>query len=107
MVKITPVTLSVAPNEKAWAYLELQEQAPDFSGFHRYMLIYVNRDGKITEYREDMGKASDFVGAKAAIHIPSVWEHSTQELIELANELRWETDIDVKDWLELDTYKPA
>lgn len=103
---ITPVTSYVRENEKAWAYLELQEQAPDFSGFHRYRLIYVKRDGKITEYREDMGLASNFKGAKQ-IHIPSVWEHTCDELISLADELRWDTDIDVKDLLELENYKPA
>ena len=107
MNKITPVTQWIAPNEKAWAYLEMNEQSPDFRGFHRYQLIYVNRDGKITEYREDMGKASAFVGAKTAIHIPSIWEHSVAELINLAHELRWETKIDIKDWLELDNYRLA
>ena len=61
----------------------------------------------MSEYREDMGLASEFKGAKATIHIPSIWEHNVAELIALAEELRWETDIDVKDWLELEAYNPA
>uniref|UniRef100_A0A6M3LI51 Uncharacterized protein n=1 Tax=viral metagenome TaxID=1070528 RepID=A0A6M3LI51_9ZZZZ len=107
MSKVTPITLYAAPNEKAWAYIEMQEQSPDFSGFHRYRLIYVNRDGNITEFREDLGQAKNFIGAKAAIHIPSIWMHTVDELRNLADELRWDVDIDIKDWLELDTFKPV
>lgn len=103
---LIPATLSVQGNERAYSYLEMQGQAPDSSGFHRYRVLYVNRDGKLAEYREDMGKASDFKGAKQ-IHIPSLWEHTCDELIALANELRWETNIDIKDWLELEDYKAA
>ena len=102
-----PVTLHAYPNEKVYAYLEVQEQAPNSKGFHRYRLIYVNRDGNMSEYREDMGKASKFKGAKTAIHIPSVWEHTVMELISLADELRYDTAIDVADWLELDKMKLA
>uniref|UniRef100_A0A6M3IG14 Uncharacterized protein n=1 Tax=viral metagenome TaxID=1070528 RepID=A0A6M3IG14_9ZZZZ len=102
---LTPVTAYAAPNEKCWAYIETQEQSPDFSGFHRYRLIYVNRDGRISEYKEDMGRATSFIGAKSTIHIPSIWEHSVEELKNLADELRWDVDIDILDWLELDSYK--
>jgi len=103
---LTLATLFINGNEKAYAYLEMQGQAPDQSGFRRYRVLFVNRDGKMAEYREDMGKAELWKGAKQ-IHIPSIWEHTCDELINLANELRWETDIDVKDWLELDSYKSA
>ena len=104
---ILPATLYVIPNEKAYTYLELNVQPPNYEGFHRYRIIYVNRDGVMSEYREDMGLASKFKGAKTTIHIPSIWEHNVTELIALAEELRWETDIDVKDWLELEAYIPA
>lgn len=103
---ITPATLHVNGDEKAYDYLEMQEQSPDASGFRRYRIIYVNRDGRIAEYREDMGKASKFKGAKQ-LHIPSLWEHTVAELIDLADYLRWDTQIDIKDWLGLENYKPA
>ncbi|KKN22966.1 hypothetical protein LCGC14_0909690 [marine sediment metagenome] len=103
---LMPATLSVNGNEKAYSYLEMQGQAPDSSGFHRYRVLCVNRDGKLAEYREDMGKAELWKGAKQ-LNIPSLWEHTCAELIALANELRWETDIDVRDWLELEKYNVA
>ncbi len=103
---ITPATLIVNGDEKAYDYFEAQEQAPDYSGFHRYRKIYVKRNGNIAEYREDMGKASDFKGAKQ-LHIPSLWVHSVAELIDLADYLRWDTGIDVKDWLSLGKYNAA
>ena len=106
MNKLIPATLSVNGNEKAYSYLEMQGQSPDSKGFHRYRVLFVNRDGKLAEYREDMGKASDFKGAKQ-IHIPSLWLHSAAELLALADELRWDTDIDILDWLELDKVKLA
>jgi len=103
---ITPITLYALPNEKAWTYLEMQEQSPFNKGFHRYRIIGVLRDGRVAEYREDMGSAKNFVGAKQ-LHIPSLWEHTVAELINLADGLRWDTDIDVKDLLELDDFVPA
>ena len=70
-------------------------------------MLGVLRDGVIAEYREDMGRASVFKGAKKLIHIPSLWEHTVAELIALADTLRWDTVIDVKDWLGLENYKPV
>jgi len=107
MTELVVATQSVNDNEKAWAYLEVEEQSPGSHGFHRYQILYVNRDGNMAEYRKDMGGAKNFVGAKKIIHIPSVWLHSVAELIDLAGELRWESSIDVKDFLELEDYKPA
>ena len=99
-------TLSVNQNEKAYSLQEVHLQSPGSKGFHRYRILLVNRDGKLAEYREDLGLAKNFKGAKQ-LNIPSLWEHSVAELVALAGELRWENDIDIKDWLELDDYKPA
>ena len=103
---ITPATLSVYGNEKAWSLQEIHEQSPDSRGFHRYRIILVNRDGKLAEYREDMGLASKFKGIRP-FNVPSLWVHSVEELLDIANILRNETFIDVKDWLGLESYKPA
>ena len=106
MSKITLVANTITGDEKAWEYLELHLQSPDSSGVHRYRIIQVNRDGHLAEYREDMGLASNFKG-KQQLHIPSLWEHSVDELLDLADYLRNETKIDLKDWLELENFKPA
>ena len=105
ITELVTATVSVNDDEKAWAYLEVEEQSPGSHGFHRYRIIYVNRNGNIAEYRDDMGEAKNFKGAKKAIHIPSVWEHSVAELIDIADYLRWETQIDIHDWLEIDDMK--
>ena len=104
---VIPATLYINGDEKAYTYVETQEQSPGYKGFHRYRVIWVNRDGRIAEYREDMGKASNFKGAKNYLHIPSLWEHTVSELIDLADYLRWDTEIDVRDWLELESYVPV
>ena len=81
-------------------------QSPDSRGFHRYRILIVNRGGKLAEYREDMGLASNFKGIRQ-FNVPSLFEHTVAELLEIADSLRNETFIDIRDWLELDSYKPA
>ncbi len=102
MSKLVTSTSYVLPNEKAWAYLEVEEQSPGYRGIHRYRVIYVSRDGNDAEFHEDMGDAKNFKGAKKAIHIPSLWEHTVAELIALADDLRYEIEMDYKDYLQLD-----
>ncbi len=106
MNKIVLATLEVNVNEKAYSLQEFHEQSPDFSGFHRYRVIMVNRGDRLAEYREDMGLAKNFKGIRQ-FNIPSLWEHSIAELLDLADTLRNETFIDIKDWLELDRMKLA
>ena len=103
---IIPATLSVNPNEKAYSYQEVHLQSPGSRGFHRYKILIVNRDGKLAEYREDMGLAKNFRGIRQ-FNVPALWEHSVEELLDIANILRTETFIDIKDWLELDKMKLA
>lgn len=99
-------TLTVQGNEKAYGLQEVHEQSPGSKGFHRYRIILVNRDGKLAEYREDMGLAKNFKGIRQ-FNVPSLWEHSVDELLGIADVLRNETFIDIKDWLGLDNYKAA
>lgn len=103
---LIPATLSVQENERAWSLQEAHLQSPDSKGFHRYRIILVNRDGKLAEFREDMGLASNFKGIRQ-FNVPSLWEHSVSELLEIADVLRNETFIDIKEWLELEDYKAA
>lgn len=103
---IIPATLSVDGNEKAYSLQEAHLQSPGSRGFHRYRKIMVNRGGVMAEYREDMGLAKNFKGIRQ-FNIPSLWEHTCAELLDLADTLRNETFIDIADWLELDKYKLA
>ena len=95
------VTNTVTGNEKAWTYLEINLQSPGSRGRRRYKIIVVNRDGRLAEYREDMGSARKFKGIKE-LNIPSFWEHSVAELCGLADELRNETHIDLDELLQMD-----
>ena len=99
-------TLDIHPNEKAWSLQEAHLQSPGSRGFHRYRIILVNRDGKLAEFREDMGLAKNFKGIRQ-FNVPSLWEHSVAELLDIADTLRNETFIDIKDWLQLDRMKLA
>jgi len=106
MRRIIPVANTITGNEKAWGLFEIHEQSPSNRGFHRYQIIEVIRDGKIAEWRKDMGLAKNFKGVKQ-LRIPSLLEHTVDELMGLADELRNETEIDIKDWLELGQMKLA
>ena len=79
---------------------EMNEQAPG-GGMHRYQVIRVVRDGILSEWRKDMGLVSKWKGVKQ-LRIPSFNEHTVDELMDLADYLRSETELDIKDFLELD-----
>ena len=101
MSKITPIAISVTGNEKAVALMEVHKQSENNRGMRRYQVIYVIRDGKMAEFRRDMGATKNWKGAQQ-MNIPSLLEHSVDELMAMADELRYETKIDLKDFLELD-----
>lgn len=103
---IMTATISVNHNEKAYSLQEVHLQSPGSRGFHRYRIIVVNRDGRLAEFREDMGEAKNFKGVKQ-FNVPALWEHTVGELLGIADVLRNETFIDVKDWLELEQMKLA
>ncbi len=106
MPSLITATLSVQPNEKAYSLQEVHLQSPGSRGFHRYRILIVNRDGNLAEFREDMGLAKKFKGIRQ-FNVPSLWEHSVAELLDIATTLRNETFIDVADWLKLDRMKLA
>jgi hypothetical protein len=90
----------VNQNEKVWDYMEINEQSPGSKGMHRYRLAYVNRDGKLAEFRQDMGRANKFKGQRQ-LHIPSLGEHTFAELCDLGGQIRNESPQDMIDVLEL------
>lgn len=104
--KLVLVANTILGAEKAWGLFEINEQAPRGRGSHRYQIIQVIRNDHIAEWRRDMGPASKFRGINQ-IRIPSLMEHTVDELIDIANEIRGRPRIDIKDLLELERFKPV
>ncbi len=104
MSKIIVVANTILGEELAVALYEIHEQAPDYSGFHRYQIIQVIRGDRIAEFRTDMGFASQWKGINQ-IRIPSILEYTVDELKDLADEFRGRPLIDVKELCELDNLK--
>jgi hypothetical protein len=106
MPKLKVIATTITGDEKAYSLAELNEQSPGSRGFHRYQIIQVTRDGRLAEFRKDMGSTRRWKGIKQ-FRIPSLFEHTVDELLDIAAYLRLETDIDLKAWLELDKLKLA
>ena len=104
-MNILPVADKIFGDEKAIYYYELNYQAPDYSGFHRYQIVHVPRNGIICEWRKDMGSVDNYKGI-SQLRIPSLMEHTVDELMEMANELRI-PKFDIKDRLQLENYIPG
>lgn len=103
---ILPVADKIFGDEKAISLYEMHLQSPGSRGFHRYQIIQVPRNGVVCEWRKDMGSAKKFKGINQ-LRIPSLMEHTVEELMAIADALRGTSDIDVKGFLELDKYNPA
>jgi len=104
MSKLIRVANTILGSEKAMGLYEIEEQSPNSKGFHRYQIIHVIRDGQIAEFRRDMGPAKKYRGVNQ-IRIPSLLEHTVDELMDLADAFRGEPEIDVKELLSLDKMK--
>ena len=100
---ILPVADKIFGNEKAIALYEMHLQSPKSRGFHRYQIIHVPRNGVVCEWRKDMGSTKNFKGINE-LRIPSLMEHTVDELKAIANELRV-SKFDIKGFLELERYK--
>jgi|TARA_R110002020_G_scaffold420663_1_gene629813 hypothetical protein len=89
MSKLISAAIEVHLDEPAFNLVEMNLQAPDNSGWHRYQIISVVRGQRLAEYREDLGAAKDF--AADAFRIPGgVWDASTRrmEVVHSVGELR-------------------
>ena len=105
MAKILPVADKVYGDEKAIALYEMHLQSHGNKGFHRYQIIHVPRNGVICEWRKDMGSADNFKGI-SQLRIPSLMEHTVDELKAIADEMRVRK-FDIKSFLELERYIPG
>lgn len=104
MDKILPITTTILGDEKAIGLTETNYKTPDQREIHRYQCIYVVRNGKTAEFRRDMGKAENFKGINL-INIPSLMEHTVDELMDIADNIRGQEKIDIHELLELDKIK--
>ena len=90
MEELMPAAVVVLPDEKAYGLSEVNLLGPIVEGegqtMRRYQIIYLNRGDKLAEYREDLGLASDFDAI--LFRIPSFWEHTAGELMDIAQEMR-------------------
>lgn len=90
MADLMPAAVVVLPDEAAYGLSEVNLLGPWVEGvgetMRRYQIIYVNRDDRLAEYREDLGLASDFDAI--TFRIPSLWEHTVGELKDIATDLR-------------------
>ena len=89
-------TTYVLGDEKAIALSEMHKQIPSKPGYRRYQIIKVVRDDKEAIYTEDLGSVNKFKGI-APIYIPSLMEHTVNELRQMANEMRAEQQFDLKE----------
>src|SRR3990167_10317835 len=86
MTTLVPATIYVIPGEPVYTLAELDLVPPDYGPKHRYQLLFVNRDGRIAEYREDLGLASAF--SSRQFRVLTFWEHSVAECRDIADEQR-------------------
>lgn len=95
MARILCGTHWITDDEPCLGLFEMNEQAPDSRGFHRYQIIYVMRGDKPAEFRIDMGLASKWKG-KDQFRIPGgVWDYAMNkyDVVENVGRLRGIADI--------------
>ena len=79
MAQLVTGAVDVQRNEPDYALAEGNLQPPDSSGWRRYQIIYVIRNDKLAEYREDLGPRENFTAE--AFRIPGgVWDSDTRRL---------------------------
>lgn len=102
MANLIGGTTYLLGNEKALGLYEMNLQSPGSRGFHRYQIVHVVRDGKPTEFREDLGKAKKFKANQ--FRIPAMMEHTVDELKDMALWLRENPAWKKEDAPELNEY---
>jgi len=89
MGRVTVATQWIDFNEPAFRLREMNLQAPNGTGWHRYQIISVVRDDRLAEYQEDLGPREDFSADE--FEIPGgVWDSLTGkgEILHTVAELR-------------------
>lgn len=84
------------PDEPCYGVFELNFPSPGTGKHHRFQIVQVVREGKVVEYREDLGPADAF-GSRPQFRVPGGWiddegkldiVHTVGELRDIADEMR-------------------
>ncbi len=105
------VTDYILPDEKAYWLVESTYSYPSYKGKKRFQLIWVNREDRLAAW---VGVVDDDQGVDyPEFRIPSLWEHSVDEMQYMAQQLRFDDTLDnlmkeqaenstlIKDFMEL------
>ena len=111
MANILYGTTYIKEDEPCLSLTEQHLQSPGSRGFHRYQIIQVIRDDKVTEYREDMGSVRKFRGKNELRILGGAKDPDTGRIyIEetvgrlrlMAEQLREKNGLDKKDLAQVD-----
>jgi len=114
MARILCGTDWISEDEKCFELYEQDLQSPDYSGFHRYRAYRVMRNGKITEFREDLGSVEGFRGSDQIVLLGGVIDqetkkleilHTVGELREIADQYRNHIHFDKKELAQVDNIR--
>jgi hypothetical protein len=87
----------VSMDEYAYSLKELIQQSPGNRGWHRYMIVKVPRNGKLVEFRKDLGAARKWKNVQEFSIIGAIpdyttgrveWVHTVGELVDIADWMR-------------------
>ena len=91
----------VGEDEPCFEFYEQDVQPPDNSGNHRYQVFRVMRNGRIQEFREDVGESENFKGIEPIVilggcfdHGQMYIEHNVGEMREMADQYRHHVHFD-------------
>lgn len=115
MSKLLYGTTWIKEDEPCLGLYEINEMPPDGSEFHRYQIIHLMRNDNITEFRQDLGVAR--ACPRNQIRIPGggidgitgvFWiEHTIGELRSMADYMRMNPSVDIKDYAAIDKWQDS
>lgn len=83
-------TTAINEDEMVWSLAERNLPSPASKELRRYQIIIVRRDDRPSEWREDMGAASDFT--KGEFRVQSFWYETVGQVREIAEYLHTQPD---------------
>jgi len=103
MAKLLGGTQFVLGNEACYRLSEVNLQSPDSRGFHRYQILWVIRDDRITEYVEDMGLSKNI--KSDPLIILGCEDETVSRLKDIADQIREDPPFDKRELAGFDKVK--